>query len=112
MTRIFHITSAQDAAEARHTGEYRPRDFERDTFVHCSYRSQLLDVANRLFRGRADLVLLEIDVAKLECPVVEENLDGGTALFPHVYGVIPMTAVVRVHSFPCDEQGRFTRVDF
>jgi uncharacterized protein (DUF952 family) len=54
------------------------------------------------------LVLLEIDRAKLRCNVIDENLEGGTELFPHIYGAVPMSAVIRVHDFPCDAAGRFT----
>jgi uncharacterized protein (DUF952 family) len=64
-------------------------------------------VANRLFAGRSDLVLLEVDRGRLTCTVVDENLEGGTDLFPHIYGPLPMAAVVRVHDFPCGPAGRF-----
>jgi uncharacterized protein (DUF952 family) len=110
MTPLFHITSASEAAAAQESGEYRPTAFPREGFVHCSYRRQILDVANRLFRGHTDLVLLEIDAARLACEVRDENLTGGTELFPHVYGAIPMSAVVRIHRFPCDPDGGFTAV--
>lgn len=108
MTPLFHITSKPEAEAARELGTYRPQAFAREGFVHCSYRSQVVSVANRLFRGQNDLVLLEIDPARLACNVVDENLTGGTELFPHVYGAIPMSAVVGVHRFPCDPNGVFT----
>ncbi len=38
----------------------------------------MIAVANRIFRGRPDLVLLEIDPAELDCTVVDENLEGGS----------------------------------
>ena len=65
------------------------------------------DVANRRFPGRADLMLMEIDRTRLACDVVDENLEGGTDLFPHIYGRLPMSAVVQVHPFPCGADGRF-----
>jgi uncharacterized protein (DUF952 family) len=107
MTPLFHITSIREAETARELGTYQPQAFTREGFVH-SYRSQVLSVANRLFRGQADLVLLEIDPTRLACHVVDENLTGGAELFPHVYGAIPMSAVVRVHPFPCAPNGVFT----
>ena len=67
----------------------------------------MLDVANRRFAGRADLVLLEIDRTKLPCEVIDENLEGGADLFPHVYGRLPISAVVQVHPFPCGAAGQF-----
>lgn len=104
---IYHITSARESREAARSGIYTPEAFGAEGFIHCSYPRQLLVVANRRFAGRSDLVLLEIDRARLTCSVVDENLEGGTDLFPHIYGALPMTAVVRVHDFPCGPGGRF-----
>jgi uncharacterized protein (DUF952 family) len=39
---------------------------------------------------------------------VDENLEGGTELFPHIYGRLKMSAVKKVHAFPCDEAGGFS----
>jgi uncharacterized protein (DUF952 family) len=104
---IFHITSAAEVARAMRSGEYRPGGFAREGFIHCSHRAQVVPVANRLFHGRTDLVLLEIEPATLACEVREENLEGGSEQFPHVYGPLPMSAVARVYSFPCDADGGF-----
>jgi uncharacterized protein (DUF952 family) len=41
-------------------------------------------------------VLLHIDPARLQAPVRYENLEGGRELFPHVYGPVPVSAVVDV----------------
>ena len=98
--RLYHITSGEEARKAVQAGEYTPAAFEREGFIHCSYAHQVLATVNRIFRGRTDLVLLEIDPAQLGCKVVDENLDGGAELFPHVYGRLLMSAVVKVHSFP------------
>jgi len=53
-------------------------------------------------------VVLEIDPAKLDCEIVDENLEGGKELFPHIYGRLEMSAVVRVYPLPCDPGGEFT----
>jgi uncharacterized protein (DUF952 family) len=50
---------------------------------------------------------LEIDRDRLPCRVVTENLEGSTELFPHIYGRLPMSAVIAVHDFPCEPDGRF-----
>ena len=93
---------------ARTEGVYRPAGFARERFIHCSYRRQVVPVANRLFRGRQGLVLLEINPAQVSSPIVHENLEGGTELFPHLYGPLPLTAVVRVHEFRCGDDGQFS----
>jgi uncharacterized protein (DUF952 family) len=104
---LFHITTEAELHTARPSGEYRPEAFAREGFVHCSYRSQVAATANRIFRGRAGLVLLEIHRARLTCPVVDENLDGGPEMFPHVYGAIPIAAIAQVHSLVPDADGTF-----
>jgi uncharacterized protein (DUF952 family) len=88
-------------------GEYRPAAFAREGFIHCSYERQVLATADRIFRGRDGLVLVEIDARQLTCPVVVENLEGGAELYPHVYGPLPMQAIQAVHPFPCDDRGSF-----
>ncbi len=104
---LYHITTVEEARAAGQTGTYSPRAFSRDGFVHCSYAGQVAATANRLFAGRSDLVLLEIDPSRLSCRVVDENFEGGKELFPHVYGRVPMSAVRRVLALPCDDAGRF-----
>jgi uncharacterized protein (DUF952 family) len=104
---LFHITSMQEAEEAARAGEYAPKAFDREGFIHCSYPPQVCAVANRLFAGRGDLVLFEVDRTQVPSPVVDENLEGGLELFPHIYGRLPMRAVVAVHRFPCNAGGRF-----
>lgn len=107
MKPIYHITSARQAGESGQSAEYAPEAFRSEGFIHCSYMQQLCAVADRRFHGRADLVLLQIDRARLRCEVVDENLEGGPELFPHIYGRLPMSAVIRIHEFPCDGAGRF-----
>jgi len=107
MPSIFHITSQSQLTEARRLGEYIPATFDEDGFIHCSYARQVARVANLRYRGRSDLVLLEIDAAAVPHEVVDENLEGGSELFPHIYGGLPMAAVVRVHILPSGSGGDF-----
>jgi uncharacterized protein (DUF952 family) len=104
---LFHIATRAEVEGATRIGEYVPDAFAREGFIHCSYREQVSAVANRLFAGRRDLVVLEIDPRKLSCPIVDENLEGGPELYPHIYGPLPMTAVVAIHPLTSDEHGRF-----
>jgi uncharacterized protein (DUF952 family) len=105
---IFHLTSQDEWQQAKLKDEYKPTDFHSEGFIHCSYKAQLLAVANRRFRGRNDLLVLVIEPAKLNCQVIDENLEGGTEPFPHIYGALPIGAVVESRAFPCDPDGTFT----
>ena len=93
---IFHITTREEWEAARPTGEYRPAAFSREGFIHCSYGQQVDGSLRRHFSGRSGLVLLEIDRARLPSPIVDENLSGGAELFPHIYGALPVNAVIAV----------------
>jgi uncharacterized protein (DUF952 family) len=105
---LFHITTAGEADAACARGEYRPAAFAREGFIHCSYEHQVTATAGRIFHARTDLVLLEIDAARLTCPVVVENLEGGAELYPHIDGPLSMAAVRAVHAFPPRADGTFS----
>ena len=77
-------------------------------FRQCAMEMhQVKGVADRLFKGSSDLVLLEIDPARLSRSIVDENLEGGEQLFPHIYDALPVSAVKVVHAFPCEADGTF-----
>ncbi len=68
------------------------------------------DSATTRARGRTDLVVLEIDEARLAAPAVWEEGDPphpDGRLFPHVYGPIPVAAVVTVTDLPPGPDGAF-----
>jgi uncharacterized protein (DUF952 family) len=97
---IFHITTQAEADAALAAGEYEPRGFGEEGFIHCAHGHQVSGVLDRYFRGRTGLVMLTIDPSRLACPVVEENLAGGAELFPHVYGRLPVSAIVAITPLP------------
>ncbi|MEM9507626.1 MAG: DUF952 domain-containing protein [Cyanobacteria bacterium P01_E01_bin.35] len=105
--KLFHITSLTEWQKALSTGVYQPQDFVREQFIHCSYRHQLLTVANRFYRGQGGLVVLLIDPTKIDSRLIEENLEGGVELYPHLYGVLPVDAVSNTIAFPCNPDGSF-----
>ena len=113
--QLYHITSLQEWQTAQKKGEYEPGGFTQDQFIHCSYCHQLLTVAHRFYKGQNGLVLLVIESSKINTKInsslVEENLEGGEELYPHIYGLLPTDAVTKVISFPCDAEGKFTLPD-
>ncbi|WAZ24064.1 DUF952 domain-containing protein [Streptomyces cinnabarinus] len=97
---ILHITqrSQWDAARAEGTYEIstRGRTLQQEGFIHCSTRTQLPRIAAAFFADLTDLVVLVIDPARLTAPVRYEAAEPGGEEFPHVYGPIPVDAVVGV----------------
>lgn len=102
---IYKIASlpAWRAAEAE--GEFRGAPVDRaDGFIHFSTSEQVRETARRHFAGAADLVLVTVDPSRLGGALRWEPSRGG-ALFPHLYGPLPMAAVVSVAPLPVDAAG-------
>ena len=102
---IFHLAARDDWQSAE---SYRPPSLADEGFIHCSTAGQLVDVANALYAGRTDLVLITIDPEALDAPVVFEDCYETGRRFPHVYGPLDPGAVISVEPFPPDEAGTFS----
>ena len=66
-----------------------------DGYIHLSTADQVQGTLEKHFAGQTGLVILEIDLDALGDTVRWEVSRGG-ALFPHVYGVLQMGAVIGV----------------
>ena len=108
MNLIFHITTHAEWEAAQHEGAYKPGAFVLEGFIHCSTRDQVKATADRLFRGRPDLALLCIDANRIGQAVRYEDLEGSGRLFPHIYGVLDLAAVIAVVDFPAGPDGSFS----
>jgi uncharacterized protein (DUF952 family) len=104
---IFHITTRDAWEAARAAGAYTADSLAAEGFIHCSESDQVEWVANQRFHGRPDLVLLRLDEARVGCEVRRENLEGGPWLFPHVYGPMPVNAVLAVTPMVPGPDGTF-----
>jgi uncharacterized protein (DUF952 family) len=113
---IYHITRRDDWPAAQREGVYRSDSLESQGFIHASTAGQVTQVANVIFKGQTDLVLLCIDESKVRSKVIYEppiNPSTGqpepnvTDLFPHIYGPLNLDAVVRVVDFPPGSDGTF-----
>jgi len=107
MSIILHITRRTDWEAALASGSYAPDSLRTQGFIHCSTPEQVVPVANFLFKGQKDLVLLCIETDRVEAEIRCENLEGGAKLFPHVYGALGIEAVVSVFGFPPKDDGAF-----
>ena len=108
---LFHLALAGEWAEARASGTYDRstvgRSLADEGFIHCSFAEQVPATADRYYSGRHDVVLLRIDPALLgDADVVVEEASGTGEAFPHVYGPIPVAAVLSARPVPVDDDGR------
>jgi len=97
---IFHVALPEDWAAAFGTGEYtmstRGRTLEDEGFIHASTLQQTEATANRFYADVDQLVLLRIDPDRVPHEIRwERPTPGASELFPHIYGPLPIRAVIR-----------------
>ena len=110
---LLHLISSEEWSSAATKGELRPESLSSAGFIHLSTPEQVHLPANRLYRGRDDLVLLHIDPARLDAPIRWESgvpTDPESMRFPHLYGALPVTAVINVTSYHPGADGIFPPV--
>ncbi len=106
MAVIYKICTASEWHEAVRDGVYRGSAVDhRDGFIHFSTAAQAVETAAKWFAGQRDLVLVAVDGDTLGARLKWEPSRGG-ALFPHLYGELPLNAVLRVDPLPLDTSGR------
>ena len=90
MNLIFKIVSSMEWRAAEAGGVFRGAAVDRaDGYIHFSTAGQVRETAARHFAGQDDLVLVAVDAAALGPALTWEPSRGG-ALFPHLYGDLPL----------------------
>ncbi len=109
---LFHITDRAAWGRQQGSDEYRAASLEAEGFVHLSTPVQVVETADRFFRGQTGLVLLVIDPARLTAPLRWEPApDRNGELFPHLHGPLNVAAVMRVVDFAPNADGTFALPD-
>ena len=107
MPIIYHLAGRAEWEAGAASPDYRAGSLAEEGFIHCSEdEAQLLRVANRLFNGRTDLVVLDLNVDALISLLKREPSRSGE-IYPHIYGPINTDAVVRVRHLVPDADGIF-----
>jgi uncharacterized protein (DUF952 family) len=96
---LFHAAMPNDWTAAFSTGEYtmstRGQTLDEVGFIHLSTREQVESAANRFYADVDQLVLLTIDPLKVPSEIRwEPPAPSVDVLFPHIYGPLPISAVV------------------
>jgi uncharacterized protein (DUF952 family) len=106
MTTIYKICTAMEWRAAESAGIYRGSEVDkRDGFIHLSTGEQAVETAARHFAKQSDLVLIAVDAGALGDRLKWERSRSG-ALFPHLYGELPLKAVRRFDPLPLDADGK------
>ncbi|HYF55027.1 MAG TPA: DUF952 domain-containing protein [Salinarimonas sp.] len=105
MTVVYKIAPRADWREAERAGVFTgaPVDLA-DGYIHLSAPDQVRETARRHFSGADDLLLVAVDAGALGEALRWEPSRGG-ALFPHLHGPLPMSAVLWARPLPLAADG-------
>jgi uncharacterized protein (DUF952 family) len=105
-TTIYKICERALWREAERAGLFRGAPVDaRDGFIHFSTAAQVRETAARHFAGAADLMLIAVEAAALGGALRWEVSRGGD-LFPHLYGPVPLAAVLWAKPLPLGSDRR------
>ena len=107
MPSIYHLAPTAEIDRAARSGLYSPASLSSEGFIHCSYAHQVQATADAMYRDAPGLMLLEIDPTRLTARVVDESGLEGSDGYPHIYGPLPMSAVLSVRELKRAFDGRY-----
>jgi len=103
---LYHLALEAEWQEARRQGVYtrstRGLSLAQVGFLHASWSHQVEATWRRFYSDGPELRLLVIDPARLEAagiPLRVEPAPGSGELFPHLYGPLPVEAVLLAERF-------------
>jgi len=103
---IFHITSRAQWEQAEVISSYHPDTLDLEGFIHCSTLQQVIPVANALYHGQRELILVCIDSIKVIPEIQYEGVENGEQ-YPHIYGELNLDSVIKVFDFNLNENGTY-----
>src|SRR5215468_9687546 len=105
MTTVYKIVAADLWQAAEGSGVFTGAGIDlNDGFIHLSTAAQARRTAQLYFAGQENLVLVAADGTRLGNALkYEASRDGD--LFPHLYGSLPLTAVLWVRPLPLGADG-------
>ena len=93
---VYKVMSAAELQQMRRDGVFHGSPVDvADGYIHLSRGFQLAATLEKHFSGMAGLMLVAVDLSLLGDTVRWEPARGGE-LFPHIYGRLPVEAVVAV----------------
>jgi uncharacterized protein (DUF952 family) len=109
MEPIYHLVEPA-TWEANPAADYSVASLAAEGFTHCAFAPQVAPAANRFYADAPALLALQLDPGRLTSPLrVEPPSPASTSgqQYPHVYGPLQRSAVVRVHVLRRDDGGRW-----
>lgn len=109
---VYKIVASEIWQAAHEKGVFEGAGIDlNDGFIHLSTAAQSVKTADLYFHRVEGLTLVALDTARLgEALVFEPSRDD--ALFPHLYGPLPLSAVIWAKPLPVGADGKHVFPEF
>lgn len=102
----YKVLTADQMAVLEHDRTFTGAPIDlADGYIHLSTHAQLTETVDKHFAGQTGLWVAAIDLEALGDAVKWEESRGGQ-LFPHIYGVLPLSVVLAYNPLERDEAGK------
>ena len=101
---IYKILSKSEFETLKNNNHFEgtKKDIE-DGFIHFSKKNQISGTLKKYFSKQKDLILLKIEVSKIEDLVWEQSSDGN--IFPHLYSTFDISSVCNEYDIFLNSNG-------
>ena len=105
-TTAYKVLTADQMVALEKDGSFAGAPIDlADGYIHLSTEAQLTETVDKHFAGQTDLHVAAVDLDALGDAVKWEESRGGQ-MFPHIYGPLPLNAVVAYGPLERDADGR------
>lgn len=101
----YKVLTADQMHVLEHEGTFAGAPIDlADGYIHLSTHAQLTETVDKHFAGQTGLWVASVDLESLGEAVKWEPSRGGQ-LFPHIYGALPLSAVLAYGALARDDAG-------
>lgn len=102
----YKVLTAAEMAALERDGSFAGAEADRaDGYIHLSTAAQLTETVDKHFAGRDDLHVAAVDLGSFGESLKWGPSRGGQ-MFPHLYGALPLEAVIAYGPLERDDGGR------
>ncbi len=105
---IYHLARMKEWESWVEDSQYKPPSLLEEGFIHCSRKDDLVETARSWFGDEDTLVVLCIVPQDITSEIRYESSPGRTALMPHIFGPVPLSAIHSMLILSRDALGNYS----
>ncbi|MDB5244111.1 MAG: hypothetical protein JWP57_4740 [Spirosoma sp.] len=104
---LFFIVKKTDWLTYANSLAFSPPSLKKDGFLSLVTPEQVVPMAQKLFQGQDDLLLLKLHISAVDPHLKWETVPGSEHSFPHYYGDLPRQFVRKIYPFQPQQDGKY-----